>query len=527
MRADSGAGRLAHLGGLGNGCRRPAGRQVAGASALFGAIAGLLVHQARLRVEVGRTARAARQAREQKEIAATNYSPVPAPRSSRFSPASMIRRLRNCLTLASSGATQAEKALVFYDRVLSAASSPDPLVQLDLARTTREAATIQYVAGRPQESIANLERSVRLIEAVAAVRPNDPEVIREEVKSRTKLGLLSWEVLQATNRAVSELRRLSLGGTPGKVRSEFGRSAFRARLVSARPGERFAGEPPQYRGFGEFSRTIFINRALVNELPADLRRRAVLAESLNNLGLLSIAENPEQAEAAFREAVTLLENTLRDNPARRWITSLASALSNWGNITARRGQSDLAFKRFKRGLKLVEEELKREPGDTILRYSAFEPSRITHESAGFSGPAWRGPRRLEPRHRAQRRASRSRRLSPFASWRCSGPTTTFAASPRLRSWPVTRAQKARLQAPISTISPAFLPWPPPPHATTIASMRPNANANGEGLCRKRPRLAQARPQPVFLTIPRIAIMHAAIRIWLRFTSMRNLRSSCR
>ena len=341
------------------------------ALAVIGAFAGLLVHQARLRVEIARTARAAAAARKQKNLADANY------RSARAA----IKAILDCYDDPAFAAlprrselrrAQAEKALIFYDRLLAAAESPDPVVQLDTARAAREAATVQHAAGRFQDAVAGLERSVRLIDAVIAKRPNDPEVIREQVQSRTKLGMLVWYTLKKPERALAEMRR-ALTDAEHLVRSNPQSVDSRSDLAwclhdlgsilleSHQPAEAVA----------IYRRAIEINRELVAERPADLRRRAVLAENLNNLGLLSLNDNPDRAEEAYIEAAALLKVAGGDKVELRTASSLGSLLNNWGNLAVRRGRTDLAFQRFERGLAWVEDTLRREPAETELRYSAL------------------------------------------------------------------------------------------------------------------------------------------------------------
>jgi tetratricopeptide (TPR) repeat protein len=267
---------------------------------------------------------------------------------------------------------QAEKALIFYDRLLGAAGSPDPVVQLDLARASREAATIQYVVGRFQDAVASLERSIQLLDAVEAKRPGDREVTREQIQSRTKLGLFLWHTLKTSDRPLAELRRaLSdaerlVGVDPHSVDARTDLAWCLHDLGSV-----YLEKNQLDLALAAHRRAIEINRKLIEELPDDMRRRISLAENLNNLGLLTMKRDPDQAEAAIRQGVGLLELASRHRLDVRCVTSLGSLLNNWGNLAARRGQTELALERFVRGLALVEDALKREPGHTELRYNAL------------------------------------------------------------------------------------------------------------------------------------------------------------
>ncbi len=169
--------------------RRPDQAGLAGLASLAvtAAFAGLLIHQRLLQIEINRTARAAELARQQKNLADGNYRDARA----------TIQAILDCYndpefaTLPRRGElrrAQAEKALIFYDRLLAGAESHDPVIQLDTARAAREAAIAQYAAGRFNDAVASLERSVRLIDAVEATRPNDPEVMREQLQFAHQAG---------------------------------------------------------------------------------------------------------------------------------------------------------------------------------------------------------------------------------------------------------------------------------------------------------------------------------------------------
>ena len=308
----------------------------------------------------------------------------------------MIRRSR-VFRAGTRCVAQAEKALVYYDRLLAAAESPDPVVQLDLARACREAATIQYVAGRFPDCIANLERSLSLLDAVAAERTRDREIVREQVLSRTKLGLLLWETQKDFKRALIELGR-AVWDAESLVQ-------FDPRSITARTdlawclhdlATVFLENHQIDQALAPLRRAIAINRELLAEQPADLRRREILAENLNNLGLLTLDANPELAEAAYGEAAKLLDLASSGQIDGRRLISLTSILNNWGNLASRLGRREEALGRFNRGLTLVENALKLEPGDIGLRYSALNlhGSRATclERSAGTRNrsPIWTG-----------------------------------------------------------------------------------------------------------------------------------------
>ena len=353
--------------------RKPYRAALAGVAvlALIAAISGLAVHQSRLRAEIGRTAHAAEEARNQKSVADANYrgarAAIQAILDCYNDPAFVNLPRRNEVQRA-----QAEKALIFYDHLLKTTSSPDPVVQIDLARASREAATIQFEVGRFQDAVAGLERSVQLLDAVGAKRPNDREVIREQIQSRTKLGLFLWHTQKKPDRALAELRR-AVSDAERLVESDPKSVDARSDLAWCLHdlGSVHLENQQLDLALAAHRRAIEINRKLIEELPDDARRRITLAENLSNLGLIIIKRDPDQAEAAYREAAGILEVVLRDRPDVRCVTSLASVLNNWANLAAKRGRNELALERLVHGLTLVDDVLKREPGHTELRYNAL------------------------------------------------------------------------------------------------------------------------------------------------------------
>ena len=94
-------------------------------------------------------------------------------------------------------------------------------------------------------------------------------------------------------------------------------------------------------------RAVLINRELARESPSDPRRRVVLAENLNNVGLLTAESEPDRAEEVYREAAELLKTARNDKSNRRALASLGSVLNNWANLAVRRGQTDLALERLR------------------------------------------------------------------------------------------------------------------------------------------------------------------------------------
>ncbi len=451
-------GRVARLGKWVK--RRPhqAALAVLGTLALTGAFIGLVIHQARLKVEIDRTARAAEYAHTQKLIADSNYKEARATIKAMLDcyndPAFSTVRRRGQLQRA-----QAEKALGFYDRLLAVSETSDPVVQLDTARAAREAATIQYSAGRFEQAMATLEHSMRLIDAVLLKQPGDREVRRQQLLSRTKLGLILWRIRKNPSRALSELSR-AVADAEQLVRED-------PRSVDARSdlawslhdqGSILIETGRTQDALAAHRRASEINRVLCDERAGDLPRRAALAENLNNLGLSTDVSDPKLAEKSYSEAVSILEDIVRQSTNLRWVTSLGSTLNNQGNLAQSLGQPDRAYQCFQRGLALLDDALEREPGETILRYTALN----LHGSRRTCLPRSAATLR---RSRTGTRSTSSTTSPPIASpiASCafssfSGRRTIVEASRRpslsRRSNPI----RASLPGPISTTTHAYSAW---------------------------------------------------------------------
>ncbi len=349
--------------------RRPYQAALAGVASLavVAAFAGLLVHQARLKVEIARTERAAEYARAQKALADANYKQARAtiqamlaccndPEFARLPRRGELER------------AQAEKALGFYDQLLATGQSSDPVVQLDTARAAREAATVQHATGKFEQAVATLERSMLLTDALLLELPNHRTIIREQLQSRTKWAMFLWRVrkepaqpLAELTRAVADAERL-VHDDPRSVeaRSDLAWCLHALGTVLLESGR-------NQQALSAHRRAIDLNRALCSEHPEDLLPRGLLAENLNNLGLLTVASDPAAAAVAYAEAAGILEDIVGVNKNRGSVASLSSVLSNMGNLSASQNQTERAFRYLERGLALLDGALSREPAESTLR----------------------------------------------------------------------------------------------------------------------------------------------------------------
>src|SRR5579871_856097 len=145
--------------------RRPAAAAAAGTAALagIGLVAGVLAHNARLRIEIDRTAAMAREVGDQRRRAEASY------RSARAAVQRMLadfddRRFVGIPRLTEMRRHQVEEALAFYDEVLAQADPDGTEVRIDTARALVEAASIQIPLGRTGPAGDNLRRALSLAE---------------------------------------------------------------------------------------------------------------------------------------------------------------------------------------------------------------------------------------------------------------------------------------------------------------------------------------------------------------------------
>jgi tetratricopeptide (TPR) repeat protein len=352
--------------------RRPSQAALAGLglASMVGALGGLLAHQARLRVEVDRAGRAAKEAHAQRSLADANYREARAA-IQRILDRSNDPRFRGIPRSSELRQVQAEAALGFYDRILAAAESPDPEVRLDTALALREAANLQIGLGQHEPAERKLLRSLRLLDALARGRDDDAVLLRERMTTWLKLGVLlmgrdhdrSLEALRAAL-ALAE-RQARAQGSSWRNRADLAwceDNIGSSLLMARRPGD---AEPHYLRAAG-------LRRALLRERPDDAGGRVELASTLVNLGLVRMDSRPDLVEADYAEAAALFDKAVETSPDRlEYIVPLANLLNNWGNLAARRGQPDLALERHARGLGLVEPIMRSQPALSEPRLAAL------------------------------------------------------------------------------------------------------------------------------------------------------------
>ncbi|HEV3164114.1 MAG TPA: protein kinase [Isosphaeraceae bacterium] len=321
--------------------------------AAAGALAGLIAHQARLQVEVNRANRAAKTAREQRALADANY------REARAAIGQILDRLNEPTFAGIPRGSElrvslTEAALGFYDRILSAADSPDPVVRRDTAVAAREAATLQIGLGRLEPAEHNLKRALQLLDGLAHDRPDDPVLLRERMMTWLKLGVMLEE--RDNPRSLSSLTSaLKIAERLARVEANSPQSREDMAWCEHNLGSALiiAGRPSEAER--HLQRAADTRRVLVNQRPDDTGQSLGLAGTLVNLGLIQSQDRPTLAEASYAEAERLLDAILATRPDDlSALFPLAELFNNWGNLAAQRGEPELALTRFARGLALIE-----------------------------------------------------------------------------------------------------------------------------------------------------------------------------
>ncbi len=346
--------------------RRPSHAALAmlGVLAVAGALIGLQVHNVRLRLEAGRTALAAQEARAQKRLAEANY---------REARAAIVRILDTLETpdfatlprRSEIRQAQIEAALGFYDRVLEASDSPDPAVRLDTAHAAREAAGWQARLGRGEPAEANLRHALRTLESLARDRPDDVEIVRDQLACWNQLGTIlhpdrAAERIEALGRSLALAERLDLRNPSPRGRRDVAWCLHNLGMARLQSGRRDEAE-------ADFRRSADLNRRGLAEDDASIGedRRSFLAENLINIGFILSGKGPAEvaeADAAYEEAVALLEAAPGGQEEPRRLHSLCAALLGLGNLAARSGRPDRALEQYGRGLEAADRLMAVEPG---------------------------------------------------------------------------------------------------------------------------------------------------------------------
>ncbi|WP_435011499.1 protein kinase domain-containing protein [Tundrisphaera lichenicola] len=361
------------------------------ALSLAGTIAGLLVHQSRLRAALDREARSAKEARRQRGIAESNYRDAHNA-ITRFLAILNDPQFGGTPRLAEVHRAQAEAGLAFYDQVLRRTGSDDPAIRSDTARAAVEAASLQISLGRAEPAEANLRRAMRLYDVLLARSPDDQALVRDQMIAHIKLGVLL--LTSDAGRSVEVLEKALSLARRGSALSPADENPFEKDLAwcehNLGSAWQLAQQPP--KALPHFDRAVAIYGETLRKTPDNVGLRVELAQSLINQGLARAETGAlVQAEASYREAEALLDQALSVQPGlTEYLASRCDLMLNWGNLDVALGRLQDGLGRYDQGLRSILTLLGEEPNLLRLKSTAINlhgARAVALEKAGRFGDA--------------------------------------------------------------------------------------------------------------------------------------------
>jgi eukaryotic-like serine/threonine-protein kinase len=325
-----------------------------GVLAAMALVVGTMAHNALLRAEVARTEKQAKEARDQRARADSQY------RSARDAIRKMTARLGGPAT---AGGTDSfalkrglvEDALAFYDGAVTDDGRTEFEARLDKARALEEIATLQIMASRGDPE-RTLLRDLALLDDLEIERPHDPVLAEVQVSCRIKLGVM----LGGAGRLDEAIARIQ-----GAVERSERRTGTTVTLAWALSnlGNMFLAAHRIPEAEAQYHRAVGIWLARIREHPDDFASKVHAGESLCNLGVLHMqAGQSPLAEDEYALAADLLAPVTRDHPELdQAVTSLGAVYLNWGTLTASGGRRDLAIGRYETGLRTLRGVLRATP----------------------------------------------------------------------------------------------------------------------------------------------------------------------
>ncbi|OJW26509.1 MAG: hypothetical protein BGO49_12320 [Planctomycetales bacterium 71-10] len=347
--------------------RRPSQAALAGLAILAaaGAVAGLLVHDARLREALGRAETSADEARRQRAAADSNYRDA-REALRRLTGAFNDPKFRGLPRLGELRRVQLEAALGFYDLVLARSDADAPVVRRDTAEAAVEAANLQIVLGRPADAEAKLLRALRLYDALAREDPADAPAARGRMVVHLKLGVMLMELDPA--RSARELEAaLALAEARPDSESWQGRHDVAWCLHNLASLHMLSARHAQVEPL--LARASAIYDDLMRERPGDLALEASAAETLINLAdCRAAAGRPDEAEADFARAAGFLERALAAQPdVPSHAADLCDLAVNRGNLLRNGGKPERAVEQLSEGLRRIAPLVADDPASSRLR----------------------------------------------------------------------------------------------------------------------------------------------------------------
>lgn len=339
--------------------RRPAAAALVGFAIVgFGlAIAGTLMHTARLAIEIGRTDEQKRRAADHyREARQTLRHLLSRGEPSRWPPTTHPSEIY---------LAQIEEALSFYQAALR--SDPaDTEVARDMAYAHLTAATAQFLRGQSDRAAANLQSARSILEPLHAADPDDFATCRHLATCYNVLANAETrtDIAIDLHRKVLALReRLMTGDVDDADRAR----ALAEAVHNLGMSLQVAGQLPEAEV--QHRRAIALWRD-IRPTSSDVYVSMSLAESLINLAVL-VQQPPsrlDEATALYREADGLLLPIVDDQRYGAEIaTSLAIAYLNWSHVHAVSGRTSQAMDQLSQAIQLLDKALAREPKWAVAR----------------------------------------------------------------------------------------------------------------------------------------------------------------
>ncbi len=313
---------------------------------MLGAFAGTLIHNARLRDEVARTEKEAREARTQRTRAETQY------RAARTAIRQMLARLEDPRFSVPDRLgfrrKQLEDALTFYDGAIQDDATADLSARIDRIDAIMEAGQFQIMIERADDAIRSYRRALGLLRALEQERNADLEILGRLINCLEKLGL-SLSAARRFDESVTFLleaiERAERAEPDGRKRGdELSWCHHNLGATLLRIGQADEAEI-------HFNRSVALRRDSLGSQGENLDIQARLAESLINLALIHSSKGKiDQADAEYDEAAGHLEPICQNHPDRHsTVLALVALELNRGNHLLMTSRTNQALDRFRAG----------------------------------------------------------------------------------------------------------------------------------------------------------------------------------
>ena len=253
---------------------------------------------------------------------------------------------------------QAEQAYVQALKLLDDLVKEFPTVphyRESLAKASNSLALIEESTGRLADAETHLRRELPLVERLAQDFPDRPEHRRELARTLTNLGT----VLTAQHRNEDAEPILRRAIDVNTAITAIDPDDIQVRLDLAKCynnlGESFRENGDAKQAAALFRQSQSISEALAKAFPDKPRYRAHLALTLYNLALALETVSPAKVEETYKAALAIYENIARDYPENfDYRVGQACCLRNLGPVLADSGRPEDAEAIYHKALSLLE-----------------------------------------------------------------------------------------------------------------------------------------------------------------------------